>query len=150
LAAKLGENADNYALTATLSVASSSHDHTSLMVWMCLHDGGTRMERSRFRTLLGIGLIVLGVIFLNQALARPMAEPVQVLPPLAALPPLPPLPALPPLPPLPALPPLPPLPTPPDMPFTHDGGWFSPPLLLIGLIGLAVMWRRSGACAASK
>ena len=30
------------------------------------------MERSRFRTLLGIGLIVLGVIFLSHALARSM------------------------------------------------------------------------------
>ena len=55
------------------------------------------MERSRFRPLLGIGLLVLGVIFLSQALARPM------LTPLPALPPLPPLPALPALPPLPLL-----------------------------------------------
>src|SRR5437763_129907 len=108
------------------------------MVWMCLHDGGTRMERSRFRTLLGIGLIVLGVIFLSQALARPMTEPLHVLP---APPPLAALPALPPLPPLPALPPLPPPPAPPDMPFLHDHGWFSPPLLLIGLIMLAIVWR---------
>ena len=105
------------------------------------------MERSRFRTLLGIGLIVLGVIFLSQALARPMTEPLQVLPPL---PPLPAVPALPPLPLLPALPPLPPLPAPHDIPFTHDGGWFSPPLLLIGLIVLAVVWRRRGACAAAE
>jgi hypothetical protein len=105
------------------------------------------MERSRFRTLLGIGLIVLGVIFLSQALARPMLAPLQ------ALPPLPPLPALPPLPPLPALPPLPPLPplpAPYAMPFWHNGGWFSPPLLLIGLIVLAVVWRRHGTCTAAE
>jgi hypothetical protein len=99
------------------------------------------MERSRFRTLLGIGLIVLGVIFLSQALARPTIGPLH-LPPL---PPLPAMPALPPLPPLPALPPLPP-PVPHDMPFLHDGGWFSPPLLLIGLIVLAIVWRRRAAC----
>jgi hypothetical protein len=117
------------------------------------------MERSRFRTLLGIGLIVLGVIFLSRALAQPMTEPLHMLPPLPALPmaeplpalpPLPPLPALPPLPPLPAPPPLPPLPAPHDMTFSHGDGWFSPPLLLIGLIVLAVVWRRRGACAASK
>jgi hypothetical protein len=90
------------------------------------------MERSRFRTLLGIGLIVLGVIFLSQALAQPMIEPLHVLPPL------------------PALPALPPLPAPHDMPFLHDGGWFSPPLLLIGLMVLAVAWRRHGACAAAE
>jgi hypothetical protein len=100
-----------------------------------------RMERSRFRTLLGIGLIVLGVIFLSRALAQPMTEPLHVLPPL---------PALPMAEPLPALPPLPPLPAPPDMTFRHDDGWFSPPLLLIGLIVLAVVWRRRGACAAAK
>ena len=82
------------------------------------------MDRSRFRTVLGIGLIVLGVIFLSHALAQPMTEPLHVLPALPALPPLPPLPALPPL------PPLPPLPAPRDMTFRHDGGWFSPPLLL--------------------
>jgi hypothetical protein len=104
------------------------------------------MERSRFRSWLGIGLIVLGVIFLSQALARPMAEP---MPPLPALPPLPRLPALPPLPPLPALAPLPPLPAPHSMPFTHDHGWFSPPLLLIGLFVLAIVWRRRGARAAA-
>jgi hypothetical protein len=103
------------------------------------------MERSRFRSLLGIGLIVLGVIFLSQALARPMAEPMS---PLPALPPLPTLPALPPLPPLPALAPLPPLPAPHSLPFTHDHGWFSPPLL-IGLIVLAIVWRRRGARAAA-
>ena len=93
------------------------------------------MERSRFRTLLGIGLIVLGVIFLSQALAQPMIEPLHVLPPLPALP---------------ALPPLPPLPAPHDMPFLHDGGWFSPPLLLIVLMVLAVAWRRRGACPAAE
>jgi hypothetical protein len=104
------------------------------------------MERSRFRTLLGIGLIVLGVIFLSQALARPMFAPLQ------ALPPLPPLPALPPLPPLPALPPLPPLPppTPPAMTFLHHGGWFSPPVVLLGLIVLVLVWRRRSFCAAAK
>jgi hypothetical protein len=100
------------------------------------------MERSRFRTLLGLGLIVLGVIFLSQALARSTIVP---LPALPSFPPLPPLPALPPLPPLPALPPLPPLP---GMPFLHTGGWFSPPLLLIGLIVLAIMWHRRDACGA--
>ena len=108
------------------------------------------MEHSRFRTLLGISLIVLGVIFLSQALARPMIEPLQVLPPLAPLPALPALPPLPPLPALPALPALPPPPAPHDLPFLHDGGWFSPPLLLIGLIGLAVIWRRRGGCAAAE
>ena len=114
------------------------------------------MERSRFRTLLGIGLIVLGVIFLSRALARPMIEPLPALPPLPplpampALPPLPPLPALPPLPPLPALPPLPSPPVPHDMPFLHDGGWFNPQLLLIGLIVLAVVWHRRGACASAE
>ena len=111
------------------------------------------MERSRFRTLLGIGLIVLGVIFLGQALARPMMEPLQVLqplPPLPALPPLPPLPALPALPAMPALPPLPPPPAPHNLPFLHDGGWFSPPLLLLGLIVLAIVWRKRGACAAAE
>ena len=87
------------------------------------------MERSRLRTLLGIGLIVIGVIFLGQALAH------TALPPLPALPALPPLPAPPPLPPLPALPP------PPPVPFPHGGGWFSPPLLL-GLIALMLVWRR--------
>ena len=91
------------------------------------------MERSRFRTLLGLGLIVLGVIFLSQALARSMIVP------------LPALPSFPPLPPLPALPPLPPLP---GMPFLHTGGWFSPPLLLIGLIVLAIVWHRRDACGA--
>jgi hypothetical protein len=105
------------------------------------------MERSRFRTLLGIGLIVLGVIFLSQALARPMIEPLHLPPPLL---PVPAMPALPPLPPLPALPPLPPPPVPPHMPFLHDGGWFSPPLLLIGLIALAIVWRRRGACASAE
>ena len=102
------------------------------------------MEHSRFRALLGIGLIVLGVIFLSQALARPMIAPLHVLPPLPAMP------ALPPLPPLPALPPLPPLPPLSDTPFLHAGGWFSPPLLLIGLIVLAIIWRGRGACAAAK
>ena len=92
------------------------------------------MERSRFRTVLGIGLIVLGVIFLSHALAQPMTEPLHVLPALPALPPLP---------------PLPPLPAPRDMTFRHDGGWFSPPLLLIGLIVLAIVWRRRGACGAT-
>ncbi len=105
------------------------------------------MERSRFRTLLGIGLIVLGVIFLSRALARPMIEPLPALPPL---PPLPAMPALPPLPPLPELPPLPSPPVPHDMPFLHDGGWFSPQLLLIGLIVLAVVWHRRGACASAE
>ena len=105
------------------------------------------MERSRFRTLLGIGLIVLGVIFLSRALARPMIEPLPALPPL---PPLPAMPALPPLPPLPALPPLPSPPVPHDMPSLHDGGWFSPQLLLIGLIVLAVVWHRRGACASAE
>ena len=114
------------------------------------------MERSRLRMLLGIALIVLGAIFLSHALARPMITPSQVLPPLPtlpalpALPPLPPLPALPPLPPLPALQPLPPLPALHNLPFLHDSGWLSPPLLLIGLIVLAVVWRRRGACAAAK
>ena len=105
------------------------------------------MERSRLRTLLGIALIVLGAIFLSHSLARPMITPSQVLPPLPTLPALP---ALPPLPPLPALPPLPPLPALDNLPFLHDSGWLSPPLLLIGLIVLAVVWRRRGACAAAK
>ena len=105
------------------------------------------MERSRLRTLLGIALIVLGAIFLSHALARPMITPSQVLPPLPTLPALP---ALPPLPPLPALPPLPPLPALHNLPFLHDSGWLSPPLLLIGLIVLAVVWRRRGACAAAE
>jgi hypothetical protein len=86
------------------------------------------MERSRFRTLLGIGLIVLGVIFLSRVLAQPMLAP---------------LPALPPLPPLPRLPPLP------ALPFLHRG-WFSPPLLLIGLAVLALVWHRRSGCAAAK
>ena len=98
------------------------------------------MERSRFRTLLGIGLIVLGVIFLSRALAQPMMAPLQVLPAL------PPLPALPALPPLPVLPPAPP--APPAVPFQHHAGWFSPPILLLGLIVLALMWHRRGACMA--
>ena len=105
------------------------------------------MERSRLRTLLGTALIVLGAIFLSHSLARPMITPSQVLPPLPTLPALP---ALPPLPPLPALPPLPPLPALDNLPFLHDSGWLSPPLLLIGLIVLAVVWRRRGACAAAK
>ena len=105
------------------------------------------MERSRLRTLLGIALIVLGAIFLSHALARPMITPSQLLPPLPLLPALP---ALPPLPLLPALPPLPPLPAADNLPFVHDSGWLSPSLLLIGLIVLAVVWRRRGACAAAK
>ena len=105
------------------------------------------MERSRLRTLLGIALIVLGAIFLRNSLAQPMITPSQVLPPLPTLPALP---ALPPLPLLPALPPLPPLPAADNLPFVHDSGWLSPPLLLIGLIVLAVVWRRRGACAAAK
>lgn len=96
------------------------------------------MERSRFRTLLGIGLIVLGVIFLSQALARPI---------LAPLAPLPPLPALAPLPPLPPLPALPALPTLHATPLLHPGSWLRPQLLLIGLIVLAVVWHRRRACA---
>ena len=110
------------------------------------------MERSRFRTLLGIGLIVLGVIFLSQALARPMIEPLHMLSPLPRLPAMAPLPPLPALPALPALPPLPPLlPLPPlhNTPFLYTGGWFSPPLLLIGLIVLAIVWRRRGSCGAT-
>jgi hypothetical protein len=95
------------------------------------------MERSRFRTLLGIGLIVLGVIFLSRVLAQPMLAPLPALPPLPRLPPLPALPPLPPLPPLPAL------------PFLHRV-WFSPPLLLIGLLVLVLVWRRRGICAAAK
>ena len=102
------------------------------------------MERSRIRTLVGIGLIVLGVIFLSHALVRPM------LAPLPALPPLPAVPALPPLPPLPALPPLPPLPVPHATPFLHHSGWFSPPLLLIGLIVLAIVWHRRRTCASAR
>ena len=105
------------------------------------------MEHSRLRTLLGTALIVLGAIFLSHSLAWPMITPSQVLPPLPTLPALP---ALPPLPPLPALPPLPPLPALDNLPFLHDSGWLSPPLLLIGLIVLAVVWRRRGACAAAK
>jgi hypothetical protein len=101
------------------------------------------MERSRFRTLLGIGLIVLGVIFLSQALAQPIIASLPPLPPIAALPPLPPAP------PLPALPPLPPAPPLPARPFLHAGHWFSPPLLLIGLIVLAIVWRRRSACGAT-
>ena len=96
------------------------------------------MEHSRLRTLLGIALIVLGAIFLSHSLARPMVTPSQVLPPLPTLPALP------------ALPPLPPLPALDNLPFLHDSGWLSPPLLLIGLIVLAVVWRRRGACAAAK
>ena len=102
------------------------------------------MERSRLRTLLGIALIVLGAIFLSHSLAWPMITPSQVLPPLPLLP------ALPALPLLPALPPLPPLPAADNLPFVHDSGWLSPPLLLIVLIVLAVVWRRRGACAAAK
>ena len=102
------------------------------------------MERSRLRTLLGIGLIVIGVIFLTQALARPAP------PPLPDLPPLPALPAPPPAPPLPDLPPLPPLPPLHPAPFAHVGGWFSPPLLLLGLIVLVLVWRRRGACGESS
>ena len=96
------------------------------------------MEHSRLRTLLGTALIVLGAIFLSHSLARPMITPSQVLPPLPTLPALP------------ALPPLPPLPAADNLPFVHDSGWLSPPLLLIGLIVLAVVWRRRGACAAAK
>ena len=96
------------------------------------------MEHSRLRTLLGTALIVLGAIFLSHSLARPMITPSQVLPPLPTLPALP------------ALPPLPPLPALDNLPFLHDSGWLSPPLLLIGLIVLAVVWRRRGACAAAK
>jgi hypothetical protein len=105
------------------------------------------MKLSRFRLLLGIGLIALGVIFLAQAIARPMIEPLQMLPalPLPAMPSLPPLPALPALPPLPAPPPLPQPPAAHEIPFLNHGGWFSPPLLLIGLIALAVIWRRASA-----
>jgi hypothetical protein len=103
------------------------------------------MEHPRLRRLLGIGLIVFGVIFLAQALARPVPPP---LPPLPAVPPLPTMPALPALPPLPAipepppLPPLPAVPEPPPLPPLHIGGWISPPLLLLGLIVLTLMWRR--------
>ena len=100
------------------------------------------IERSRLRTLLGIGLIVIGVLLLSQALARPAIVP---LPALPALPPLPPAPALPALPRMPALPPLPPAP---PAPFLHVRSWFSPPLLLLGLIVLAVVWHRRGACGA--
>src|SRR6476660_8691160 len=116
-------------------VASSSHGHTPEVLDI-VRDGGIRMERSRFRTLLGIGLIVLGVIFLSQALARP------ILAPLAPLPPLPPLPALAPLPPL---PPLPRLPVPPATPLLRHGVRFSPPLVLIGLIVLVIVWHRRRA-----
>jgi hypothetical protein len=105
------------------------------------------MERSRFRTLLGIGLIVLGVIFLSQALARPMLAPLRPLPSLPPLPALAPLPSLPALPPLPALPRLP---VPRVTPFLHLGGRFSPPLVLIGLIVLAIVWHRRRACASAK
>jgi hypothetical protein len=103
------------------------------------------IERSRLRTLLGIGLIVIGVLFLGQALARPVFAPVPALP---ALPQLPPAPALPALPPMPALPPLPSAPPLPPAPFVHTQGWFSPPLLLLGLVVLAIVWRRRGACGA--
>jgi hypothetical protein len=111
-------------------------------------NGGIMMEHSRLRRLLGIGLIVFGVIFLAQALARPAIEP---LPPLPAVPPLPAMPTLPPLPPLPAipeppsLPPLPAIPEPPPLPPLHIGGWISPPLLLLGLIVLVLVWRRRAA-----
>ena len=94
------------------------------------------MEHPRLRRLLGIGLIVFGVIFLAQALARPVTPP---------LPPLPPLPAMPEPPTLPPLPPLPAIPEPPPPPPLHIGGWISPPLLLLGLIVLTIMWRRRGA-----
>ena len=95
------------------------------------------MERSRFRAWLGIGLIVLGVIFLSQALAQPMLTPLQALPPLPPLPALPPLTSLPPH-------------APQALPFLHHGGWISPPLLLLGLVALALMWRRRGACVAGR
>jgi len=108
------------------------------------------MERSRLRTLLGIGLIVIGVILLTQALARPAFEPplpaVPALPAMPAMPPLPPLPAVPEPPPLPPLPPLPAIPQPPPLPPLHIGGWISPPLLLLGLIALVLVWRRCGVC----
>jgi hypothetical protein len=104
------------------------------------------IERSRLRTLLGIGLIVIGVLLLSQALARPALSP---LPALPALPPLPPVPALPALPRVPALPPLPPLRPLPPAPFLHMRALFSPPLLLLGLIVLAIVWHhRRGACGA--
>jgi hypothetical protein len=111
------------------------------------------MERSRFRTLLGIGLIVLGVFFLTRALARPMIEPLPPLPPLPAmseLPALSPLPALPELPPLPAPPPLPQPPAAHDLPFLHKAGWLSPPLLLIGLIALVIILRRGSSRVAAR
>jgi hypothetical protein len=86
------------------------------------------MERSRFRTLLGLALIVVGVLSLARALVWSGISP------LPALPPSPPLPALPPLPPLPPVPPL--------APVLHIGGWFNPPLILLALLVLAILWRR--------
>ncbi|MDQ2996306.1 MAG: hypothetical protein M3R61_04530 [Chloroflexota bacterium] len=107
------------------------------------------MERSRIRTLLGIGLIVLGVIFLSQALARPMLAPLQALPALPALPRLPALAPLPPWPALPPLPALPRLPVPHATPFLRHAGRFSPALVLIGLLVLLVVWHRRRACASA-
>jgi hypothetical protein len=106
------------------------------------------IERSRLRRLLGIGLIVIGVLFLGQALARPAIAPLPALPALPPLPPAPALPALPRMPPLPPLPRMPPLPPAPPPPFVHVRSWFSPPLLLLGLIVLAIAWHRRGACGA--
>ncbi|HEU5101300.1 MAG TPA: hypothetical protein VFU22_19895 [Roseiflexaceae bacterium] len=103
------------------------------------------MERSRLRTLLGIGLIVIGVLFLSQALARPAIAP---LPALPALPPLPPVPALPALPRPPALPPMPPAPPLLAAPALHLRAWVNPPLLLLGLAVLAIVWHRRGGCGA--
>jgi hypothetical protein len=99
------------------------------------------MERSRIRTLLGLLLIVIGVISLSHALMRPLFPP--PLPPMPALAPLPPLP---PLPPMPALAPLPPMPALHHMAhFSHWGSWFSPPIMLLALLLLAIWLRRRGS-----
>jgi hypothetical protein len=115
------------------------------------------MERSRFRSLLGLALLIIGVVLFSSQLVRsfvfapaPPPMPVaRVMPDLPAMPALPPLPAMPPLPALPAAPALPPLPALPDLPpvppapIMHPGFRLSPAMLALGIV-LLLIWRRRG------
>lgn len=119
------------------------------------------MERSRGRSLLGLALLVIGVIWLSSALARSFAGPphpapppapvVQAVPDLPALPELPARPAMPAAPSLPEppampdLPPLPPLPPAPRAPFFIPGFVISTPVVLLALVALLLWWRGRGA-----
>ncbi len=89
------------------------------------------MERSRITTILGIGLILVGLFLLSRSL----------MPPLGLGMPMPP--AMPhlhvPVPPTPPLTPL--LPTP-LFPSMFCGLWFNPTLILLGLFVLLIWYRQ--------